>query len=423
MRLHHPTRISTVWKSCRHQFRFLSMVLVSLVLMPCWSDHCYGQATNALIYEGFTEAEQDIMVSASELGMLTRVHVQMGDRVQAGQVLAELDDSQQRAVVRISRAQSQMTGDLDLAVAEERMYRDKTETLREMLADGLARPDEFERSETSWLMAQARVTQAREQQQLRRLQLQRDELQLARRRIVAPMDGVIARVLHQRGEYLTPADSNVFEMLGDRSLDAVFNISVEDLVHIQIGMPVRVFLRSRSETVEAEISQVSPSIDGRSATVQIRVRIENPDGEYLHGDRCTLRLVPGAQRRPSSALKRDEPVTPLAPALPRPSAPSISMQKTVEGRANPNPTVFGQLPETNEPPATGKATLADLLRSAGTVSAPDKRLSLKDSVPNLLLLNSAQAPQVAESSQQESASGSILRSWLQERTRSEGRSR
>ncbi len=265
-----------------------------------------GAQSTPTIYEGFTEASRDILVSGSELGRLQQVAVRMGDRVKEGDLIAQMDDVQQRATVRLSRARAAMTGDLDLAVEEETMYRERTEQLRELVRRNLARPDEVKRSESQWRMAIARVKQANEQRELHRLQLERDLLLLERRRITAPASGVISRVLRWEGEYVTPADSAIVRLLVVDVLEGTFNIPAEDVSNVRLGQEVSLLLRSCSETAKGVINRISPSIEGKSGTVQIRVRIPNFQHRYMHGDRCTLRIMHANQRRGAEERSTDE---------------------------------------------------------------------------------------------------------------------
>jgi len=247
--------------------------------------------SQALIFDGFTEAADDVMVSGSDLGRIQSITVKMGDYVQAGDVLAELDDSLQRASLAISRAQADAEGEIQLALADESLQRLRTEKLRQLARDSMARPDELRRAEAELQSATARVRIAKEQQHLRRLQVQRDELQLESRKVIAPTSGVIARVLRAAGEYITPADAAIFQLLTVDRLEAVFNIPVEHINLVGKGDRVRVFLRSQSKTVDAVVDRMSPSIDGQSGTIQIRIIIDNADRSFRSGDRCTLQLT------------------------------------------------------------------------------------------------------------------------------------
>ncbi len=244
------------------------------------------------------------MVAATEIGRLESVNVEVGDHVKAGQIVGQLEDAIQASSVRIARLQTEMTGELHAAKAEVDLHQSRTQTLRRLAADGTARPDELVRAETDLRIASSRYAATQETLELRRLELERFELQLQRREIRAPMDGVISQVFHQPGEYITPGDPAVVRLLVMDKLFAVFNIPVEDTAVVEVGSPVRVFLRSSSTTINAAITSIAPDIDGESGTVQVRVELDNAGRSLLAGDRCTLQMashtVPSSARLPAT---------------------------------------------------------------------------------------------------------------------------
>ena len=266
-----------------------------------------GRSTPTMIYEGFTEPEHDIMVAATEIGRLESVSVEVGDRVHAGQVIGRLEDALQASSVRIAQLQTEMTGELEATKAETDMHRSRTEMLRRLAADEMARPDELVRAETDLRIATARHAAAEEQLALRDLELERYKLQFERRKVRVPMDGVVSEIFRKPGEYITPGDPAVIRLLVMDKLYAVFNIPVEDTAIIKVGSSVRVFLRSSSKTFDATVSFVAPDIDGESGTVQIRVELANADGQLLAGDRCTLSLAPKARTESANLPVRISP--------------------------------------------------------------------------------------------------------------------
>lgn len=253
-------------------------------------------SASQLIYEGFTEPKYDIMVAATEIGRLETMLVKVGDEVTAGQVVGQLEDTLQRSSIRIAELQSNMQGELEASRAEVDLRRSRAELLRQLATDRMARPDELARAETDLRIAKAKLLNIEEQLKLRQLELERYQLQLERRFVRIPMDGVISEVFHEAGEYITPADPAVVRLLVLHKLYGVFNIPVEETNLIRIGTPARVFLRSSSKTIDAKVSSISPAIDGESGTVQLRVELDNTKRELLVGDRCTLRLMPTAMR-------------------------------------------------------------------------------------------------------------------------------
>ena len=279
-----------------------SLILFALLVACAISSMSLGQtkssaSSSPMIYEGFTEPKYDIMVAASEIGRLASLDVEVGDRVAQGQVLGGLEDALQISSVRIAKRQTEMSGELEAAKAEADLQQLRVQSLRQLASESMARPDELKRAETDLRIAEARDLAAKEQLTLRRLELERYQLQLERRKIRAPMDGVISQIFHQPGEYITPSDPAIVRLLVIDKLFAVFNVPVEDTKTIRPGTPVNVFLRSRSKTLEASVTSVAPDIDGESGTVQIRVELDNAYGDLLVGDRCTLRLSPKSARR------------------------------------------------------------------------------------------------------------------------------
>jgi RND family efflux transporter MFP subunit len=253
-----------------------------------------------MIYEGFTQPRHDIMVAAAEIGRLDAMHVAVGDRVVAGQVIGQLEDALQAASVEIAELQAVMTGEWDAAKAETELNRGRAGKLRKLANEGMARPDETQRAEAELQISLARQLAAEEQLRLRGLELKRYRLQLERRKILSPMDGVISKVFHQAGEYVTPSEPAVVRLLVIDTIDAVFNVPVEDVAGMKPGTPVVVYLRSSSVTLDAHISVIAPDIDGESGTVEVRVQLDNGDGRLLVGDRCTLQLK-SHRGRPNAA--------------------------------------------------------------------------------------------------------------------------
>ena len=249
-------------KRCLTPFFTVLAIWVTSVIpssLPGQSANVSARPATTMIYEGFTEPRHDIMVAATEIGRLDSVTVELGDLVQAGQVIGHLEDELQASSVKIARLQSEMTGELNAAQAEVDLHQSRTQSLRQLAADGMARPDELVRAETDLRIAAGRLAAAQEQLGLRKLELERYELQFQRRKIRVPMAGVISQVFHKPGEYITPGDPAVVRLLVMDKLFAVFNIPVEDTATIQVGSPVRVYLRSSARTMRQPSRRSRPT--------------------------------------------------------------------------------------------------------------------------------------------------------------------
>ncbi|MEM6473421.1 MAG: efflux RND transporter periplasmic adaptor subunit [Planctomycetota bacterium] len=248
-------------------------------------------------YDGFTEPKFDLMVAATEIGRMDEVLVQVGDRIKRGQTVARLEDGLQREAVATATWRASMHGETDAASAEVAIAKLRLEQLQTLAEREMARPDELKRALADWEVAKSRELAAREQDKLRELELERYKLQLARRVIKSPMDGVVAEIFHQPGEYVTPGDPAVIRLLVIDQIYAVFNIPAEDLDKIVVGREVPVYLNSSRLSVRGSIHSMSPGIDGESGTIRIRVLLDNADGRLRSGDRCRLKLNPPRNAR------------------------------------------------------------------------------------------------------------------------------
>ncbi len=256
-----------------------------------------------MVYDGFTEPKHDILVAANEIGRVEDVYVKEGDRIRQGDVVARLEDSLQAASVRISEHQCTMLGEIEAAKAEVAMQTARTQSVRELAEDEMAPATELARAEADLQLAQARHQSALETRGMRQLELERNRVQLERRKVIAPSSGIVAHVFHRPGEYVTPSDPALIRLLVIDHLYAVINVPVSDLSLMNVGDAARVFLRGSQTNLNAEIFSIAPSIDGESGTVRVRLMIANKDGNLRAGDRCTVHLSGTSNRKGSENLR------------------------------------------------------------------------------------------------------------------------
>lgn len=243
-------------------------------------------------YEGFSRAIQDVQVSTEEIGQLIDVPVELGQAIKKGQILAQLDDRLERAAVVVSSVQASMEGEIAAAKATYTMQAQRLAQLKQLQRDQMAGADEVRRAELELAVADARWLIAREQRELREAELERLSLQIERRKLRAPFDAIVAEKHLDTGAAVTPGTSMVVRLIRTDLLVGVFNVPAEKSFAMHTGMATQVFFRAARQTVDGVIESLSPVINGESGTVEVRVRIDNPDGSLRPGDRCSMRIAP-----------------------------------------------------------------------------------------------------------------------------------
>ncbi|MEO1524685.1 MAG: efflux RND transporter periplasmic adaptor subunit [Planctomycetota bacterium] len=239
-------------------------------------------------YDGFTEPKFNILVAASEMGRLETVNVKVGQRVKKGQLVAKLDDELQEQAAVGAKIRAEMRGEVEAAQAEAAVMQLRVEQLRSLADQQMARPYELKRAIADWEIAKKQVMAAQEQIQLRQHEWARYETQFQRRRVLAPMDGVVAKIFHAPGEYISPSDPAVIRLLVLDEIYAVFNVPVDEAEGITVGSAVSVHVSSLRKGLTGQVETVSPEIDGESGTVEVRVLLDNRDGKLRSGDRCQM---------------------------------------------------------------------------------------------------------------------------------------
>src|SRR5258705_1869629 len=129
----------------------------------------------------------EVRVGSRVSGVVRRLFVRIGDRVEKGQLLAELDDRDLAARYREASAS------VELAQANLDYARADLERKRELRASELLAPSELDVAQRGFAVAEQQVAGAR-------ASLQFATAQLGYSRIVAPIAGVVASVSTQEGE-------------------------------------------------------------------------------------------------------------------------------------------------------------------------------------------------------------------------------
>lgn len=193
-------------------------------------------------------------------GKLTQRHVEPGQRVQAGQVLAQLDPVDGRLAVDAARAQVEAARtQRDLAAADFKRFA----ALKEQSFISGA---ELERRDAALKAAQAQLDQAQ-------AQLSVQSNQAGYSALKADVSGVVTAVDAEVGQVLA-AGTPVLRIAADGPRDVVFAVPEDRLADIQPGHKVFVRPWARSQAWSARVREVGASADPLTRTFQVKVAVE-----------------------------------------------------------------------------------------------------------------------------------------------------
>jgi membrane fusion protein, multidrug efflux system len=193
-------------------------------------------------------------------GKITRRQAELGQHVQAGQALAQLDPQDYRLAAEAARAQQAAAlTNRDLAAADLKRY----QGLREQNFISAA---ELERRESTYKAAQAQLEQAQAQ-----LASQGNQAQYTT--LVADVPGIITAIEAEPGQVVS-AGTPVVRIAQDGARDVVFSVPEDRAGLVKPGSPVTVRGWADGKEMEGKVREVAASADAVTRTYTVKVAID-----------------------------------------------------------------------------------------------------------------------------------------------------
>ena len=278
---------------------------------------------------GSLRAAQRTDVASNEEGLVRRVHVNEGDRVEAGELLVELDRRRLESEMRRLDAEARVAQAMvTVRTAEQTQAQSDLDSLLALDSRRAAQPKELLDARTAVAIAQARVDEAT--LALEVISARRDlmQIRLDDTSIVAPHRGVIVRRLVEPGQWIGIGDE-LCEIVGTDALEAWLDVPQRLSKSLQReDATVRLEITAATMVAPAVRVSVIPRVDETARTFQALAALANDDGILLPGMSVVGWVPAGVERTyvtlPRDALMQNE--TGYYVFVPRPGAPGGGMQ-------------------------------------------------------------------------------------------------
>lgn len=220
-------------------------------------------------------------VAAPLAGRVTRVLAGIGDRVQQGAPLAELQS------VELGRARAAVMA----AVGRVTLARAALERKRALAAERIAPQREVQEAEAELAASEAEAAAA--DASLRALGASPDSsADSARFTLRAPVTGVVIARAVVVGQAITDASPALFKVANLSQLWLSVHAFERDAVRIKPGIGAEVVAAALpGRTIIGRVAQVGGQVDPESRTVPVRVVVANPDGVLRPGMSASARLA------------------------------------------------------------------------------------------------------------------------------------
>ena len=247
-------------------------------------------------FAGEVRARVESRLGFRVAGKIVRRQAEPGQRVTAGQVLAQLDPQDYKLAADAARAQMVAAAtNRDLAAADFKRF-------KELRDQNFISGAELERREATLKAAQAQLEQAQ-------AQLAGQGNQASYTTLVADVSGVVTAVDADPGQVVA-AGTPVVRIAQDGPRDVVFSVPEDRVALIKTGSAVDVRVWSANTTLKGVVREVAASADPVTRTFGVKVSLDARDNLALGS---TVSVVPQAFDRsgvqviklPTSAFRQD----------------------------------------------------------------------------------------------------------------------
>lgn len=248
-----------------------------------------------VVASGEVRSDSLVRIGSELIGVVKQRTVREGDRVAAGDLLLQLEDSEQQARVEEAAAALQQLTTVQrpqatavLRDAEQTLQRAEAELARRealALRDQVA-VEQVEAARSAVATARAQHEQAalqvkalaaggpQEQQAIQRLEAARAAL--ARTRITAPVAGVVQTRNVEPGDLVQPG-STLLELAREQSLKIVVPVDEKSISGLSLGQSALVIADAYADRViQAQLGFMAPAVDPTRGTLAVDLELLEP---------------------------------------------------------------------------------------------------------------------------------------------------
>ena len=218
---------------------------------------------------GKIEAENSANLSTRMMGFVTKIHVQVGQKVNAGQLLVSINNSDLQA------KKAQVDASILQATAGYNNAKKDYDRFVNLFKQQSASQKELDDMTARYEMAKAGLEGAKQM---------RNEViaQFSYSNITAPFSGVVTNTFVKEGDMANPGMPLV-SIEGASRLQVTAMVAESDINSITKGMPVTVLVKSNNTTISGKVAEVSVSAKNTGGQYLVKINLAKSSSKILSG--------------------------------------------------------------------------------------------------------------------------------------------
>ena len=214
--------------------------------------------------QGVVDADENVSIMPTMAGNVTKIYVNEGDNVKAGQLLAEVDND--IYVKQLNSLQPQLTLATDLFNRQKRLWDQK-------------------------IGSEVQFLQAKTQKESIEKQIETIQEQIELTRIKSPINGTVDYVGLKLGQLAAPGAMPAFRVVNMAKLKVSANISETYASKVKKGNAVALFFPDLNKEVPSTVSFAARVIDPMTRTFVTEASLSSAAGEFHPNMIAVLKVI------------------------------------------------------------------------------------------------------------------------------------
>lgn len=280
---------------------------------------------SSVLASGKLVHEEEVKLTTEEIGKVTAIYVDEGDKVARGDLVLQIDDQRLKAAVSQQQASVRMQ---EIAIQRQQLQVQNLQTQwerqRGLHERNLINEDSFTTSTNNLKIAEVDLMSSKESLEQARALLDQQEDRLAKTRVYSPIDGTVTTLDIKVGETAIASSTNIpgsslMTIANPASIQTEVNVDEADIANVEIGQKAQVFaIAYPDQPVNGVVESIA--VSAKVATGQqgqsfaIKIRLLDPEKITLRpGMTCRAEIFTatkgGVLAAPIQAILVDENLT------------------------------------------------------------------------------------------------------------------
>jgi len=253
---------------------------------------------------GTLRAHETVLLNPKVSGNVETVLLDIGDQVEAGQVVIRLDGTNFELAVKQAKAAYEGA---EAAIAQAKAQLDQAEKqyrrASNLLAEKVIPQSRFDAAEAAYKTGQEALTSAKERRNQTTAAFETAKEHLKNADICSPIAGIVVERNVEIGQAVGPGEQ-LLRIVNQTSLKVDVDLPEIDFDRVAMGIPVVITVDAfPKQQFPGKVVVVNPMVKRETRTFRVRVEAPNPTGKLVDGMFARVKL--SIEKRTALSIPRD----------------------------------------------------------------------------------------------------------------------